>query len=113
MSVTKKELPSEEDFYPDVDDYLAQNTRSITSKGLEEFILRVRARTGLDEKIATEITKIFFEEIRSSMLQGDIVTIRGLGKFSVASPKNKTSKKKTFCRFKPYKKLTERLNDKD
>lgn len=109
----KKVIPTAEEFYPDIDEYLATNTRSITSLGLEEFILRVRARTGVDEKIAAEITKIFFEEIRSSMLRGDIVTIRGLGKFSISSPKNKTSKKKTFASFKPYKKLIGRLNDKD
>lgn len=97
-------------FYPDVDEYLALNTRPITSTGLEEYILRVCAATGMSKTIASQLTIIFFEEIRYAMLRGDIVTLRGLGKFTIANPKNNTSKRKVFAKFKPYKSFIGKMN---
>lgn len=99
-------------FLPDIHDYLESinTSKSVSAKGLEDLVFRVRAKTGLNTDICTAIVSLFFHEIRNSMLKGDIVTIRGLGKLYVSSPKHK-NKKRVFPKFKPYKKLIRRMND--
>lgn len=101
-----------EDFFETIDQYLSSTTKEISSKGLEEIISKVRSRTGLSEDIATEIIKKTFEEIRSAMLRKDIVSFPGFGKFYIANPENKTSKKRIFCKFAPYKKYIKSINGK-
>lgn len=101
------------DFYPDIYEYLdsTDNTRSVSSKDLDELIYKVRAATGLDYDIASNLVRYFFQEIRNSMLKGDIVTLRGLGKFMVSSPINTGNKQNIFAKFEPYKQFSEKLNE--
>ncbi len=103
-----------EDFLPDIEEYLenVNNSKAVSSKGLEEVALRVRARTGLDIRICRTIIGSLFGEIRNAMLRGDIVKIRGLGKFFMSSPLYSSNKERVFPKFKPYKKLIKRMNDK-
>ena len=102
------------DFYPDIHEYLesVENSRSVSAKGLEEIIFKVRASTGLSYDVSAALVKHFFQEVMNGMLRGDIVTLKGLGKFYVSSPKtgNKTV---IFPKFEPYHKLVKELNEGD
>jgi len=100
------------DFYPDIEEYLESTTnkKSVSSKGLEELVFKVRAATGLDYDVAQQLVRHFFQEIRNAMLRGDIVVLRGLGKFFVSSPLH-GNKEHIFPKFEPYKSLSDRLND--
>lgn len=100
------------DFYPDIHEYLetVENKKSVSAKGLEEMVLKVRAQTGLSQDICLEIVKYFFQEMRNAMLRGDQVTLRGLGKMYIASPRT-GSKRKIFPKFEPYDKLLSKVNE--
>lgn len=104
---------SVEDFLPNIHEYLetANTQRAVSAKGLDEMVYRICARTGLDESICATIVSMFFHEIRNSMLRGDRVTIRGLGKFLISSPRNTKNKVRVFPKFKAYRKFKKRLND--
>ena len=94
------------ELYDDIYEYLGSqdNIRSVTAKGLEEYIHKVCAHTKLDLKEATLITRLFFQEIRNSMLRGDFVLLGSLGKFYISSPRTTGNKKDIRPRFKqPYK----------
>ncbi len=100
-------------FYPDIHEYLEgiQNKKSVSAKDLGEMVLKVRAQTGLSREICSEIVKYFFQEMRNAMLRGDQVTLRGLGKLYIASPRT-GSRKKIFPKFDPYNKLLSKTNEK-
>lgn len=108
----KKISTDPENFFETIDQYLSANTKEISSSGLEEIISKVRSKTGLEEDIATEIVKSFFEETRSAMLRSDMVSFPGFGKFYIANPGNKTSKKRIFCKFAPFKQYIKSINGK-
>lgn len=101
------------EFYPDIYQYLEtlQNSKSVSIKGLDDIVAKVRAQTGLSQETCAEIVRLFFQEMRNSMLRGDIVTIRGLGKLYINAPVN-GSKKKVFPKFAPYGKLLKMANEK-
>lgn len=98
-------------FYPDIEEYLESTTnkKSVSSKGLDELVYRVRAATGLDYDIAQQIVRLYFQEIRNAMLRGDVVALKGLGKFFVSSPLH-GNEERIFPKFEPYKSLADRLN---
>jgi hypothetical protein len=100
------------DFYPDIEEYLESTTnkKSVSSKGLDELVYRVRAATGLDYDVAQQIVRLYFQEIRNAMLRGDVVALKGLGKFFISSPLH-GNKEQIFPKFEPYKALSDRLND--
>jgi len=99
-------------FYPDIHEYLetVENRKSVSAKGLEETALKVRAATGLDNDVSSDIVKHFYQEIRNSMLRGDAVVLRGLGKFFISSPRS-GNKAKVFPKFEPYDNLLDGLNE--
>lgn len=100
-------------FLPGIFDYLEtlDNRKSVSVQNLEYIIFEVQVRTGLNWKTSSLLVKMFFHEIRNSMLRQEVVTFRGLGKFFISSPKSSANKKRVFPVFKPYKNLTKRLND--
>ena len=100
------------DFFPDIHEYLetVQNKKAVSAKDLDEMVLKVRAQTGLSHDICSEIVKYFFQEMRNAMLRGDQVTLRGLGKMYIASPRT-GSRKKIFPKFEPYDKLLSKVNE--
>lgn len=108
MAVLKLENP-----LPGIEEYLetVENKKSVSSRDLEDFIIQVQIQTGLNTHTSTAIVKAFFSEIRNSMLRGDIVVLRDLGKFFISSPRNSKNKERVFPVFKPYKKMIRRLND--
>lgn len=101
------------EFYPDIYDYLEsiQNSKSVSAKGLEDIAHRVRAHTGLDYDVSLDIVKHFFQEIRNVMLRGDMVSLTGLGKFYISSPRSSNNIKQIFPKFEPYKQLIDKLNE--
>lgn len=102
-----------ENFLSDINTYLetADNSKSVSSRGLDDFVLKICTKTGLKKNISSVIVAMFFNEIRNSMLRGDVVTIRDLGKFFISSPNTSKNKTRVFAKFKPYKKLLKRMND--
>ena len=100
-------------FYPDIHEYLEtiQNKKSVSAKDLDDMVLHVRAKTGLSREICSEIVGYFFQEMRNTMLRGDQVTLRGLGKLYIVSPRT-GSKRKVFTKFEPYNKLLNKINEK-
>lgn len=101
------------DFYPDIYEHLelSDNSKSVSTKGLDELILIVRASTGLNYDVCLTLVKYFFQEIMNGMLRGDKITLKGLGKFYIASPL--TGNRNIIPRFIPYKSLTNVLNEED
>lgn len=97
------------DFYPDIEDYLAfqDNSKSVSTKGLELFIYKVRAQTGLDYDVAAKLVRLLFQEIRNAMLRGDIVFFKELGSFNIF-----ISKKKMVPKLSITKSFRNKLNGK-
>lgn len=102
-----------EKFFPDIFEHFdnSENKKSVTCRGLEEYVLRLSAATGLSKEISKEITRLLFQEMRNAMIRGEVVTIRGIGKFLLAKPSNSSNKKKVFAKFKPYPKLLKKMNN--
>lgn len=101
------------DFYPDINHFLesTDNAYSVSSKGMEELVFKVRALTGLDYDVSKSMVRYFFQEIRNSMLRGEIVTLRGLGRFLISSPAVSNNIRSVFPRFKLYRKFSRKLNE--
>lgn len=101
-------------FFPDIDQYLenTENKKSVSIQGLEELVFKLQAATGLTQEASNAIIKLFFQEIRNAILRGEIVFLSGFGKIFMSSPKNSKNKNRVFPKFKPYKNLIRKLNDK-
>lgn len=104
----------EEEFVglPGIEDYLSSHGdgHPIEVKELDHIIDAVVAYCGVTREQSTRIVSLFFQEIRSSMLSGEVVDIRGLGSFFVSSPTTTNNAKKIFSRFKPKRSLVKRMN---
>lgn len=79
--------PKLEDLLPGILPYeLGYNrSTSISTEGLEEIVRAVRAKTGLSENDAQEITISFFQEMRNAVLNGERVRINSFHMF-ISSP---------------------------
>jgi hypothetical protein len=101
------------EFYPDIHDYLesVDNSKSVKTSSLGDIALKIRAHTGISKDASELILKHFFQEIRSAMLRGDVVSMKGFGKFFVSSPQVSGNKKRIFPKFRPHKPLIRQLND--
>lgn len=108
-----KEKDQQNEFLPGINEYLesVDSSSAISSKGLEEMVFNVRAKTGLAPDVCSAIVSYFFQEIQNEVLRGNVVTIKGLGKFVVSSPKVTSTKERVFVKFIPYKSLIRKLND--
>ena len=102
----------EPEFYSDIFDYLdtIENTKSVTSKGFDDLVLKIRAYTGLSEEESEIVLKYFFQSIRSYMLRGEEVFLKGFGKFFISSPVVTNNKKKVFPKFEACSELTNKIN---
>lgn len=78
---------------------------------LEHITDALVAYCGLTKDQSERILSLFFQEIRTAMLNGDVVDIRGLGSFLVSSPATTSNSKKVFPKFQPKRSLLKRLND--
>lgn len=98
---------------PGIDDFLAAqgSGHPIEVPELEHIADALVAYTGLTKEQSIRILVLFFQEIRTSMLKGDVVDIRGLGSFFVSSPATTQNTKKVFAKFRPKHSLIKRLNN--
>jgi nucleoid DNA-binding protein len=98
-------------FLPNIDDYLEQNSYGspVSVEGLEKLIYKIVVHTGLKYETCEFIVKYFFNEIRNSMLRGEIVNINKIGKLFIRCPKNGTGKKYISTVIKLTKKLSNKI----
>lgn len=105
MSTEFKGLPGIVDFLSSKGD-----NQPIEINELNSLTDAIIAYTGVTKKQSIRILSLFFQNIRSSMLKGDTVDIRGLGMFLISSPLTTGTRIKTFPKFKPKKSLLKRMN---
>lgn|SRR5574343_78793 len=100
----------ENNLLPGIFEYLDNKIdhTSVTAKGQDEVIHKLMARTGLDKSTCEIIFSSYFQEIRTQMLKGNQVILRGLGKFKIDT--SKKGKVRLYGKFKPFKDLIEKLN---
>lgn len=97
---------------PGIDEYLSArgNGQPIDISELKHITDAIMAFSNLSEEQSQRILTLFFQEIRSAMLKGEIVDIRGLGTFLISSPHTTNTKKRVFPKFIPKFSLIKRLN---
>lgn len=98
---------------PGIQEYLSANGsgQPIEISEVDHFADAIVAYCGLTKEQSQRILMLFFQEIRSTMLQGDVVDIRGLGSFLVSSPATTKNSKKVFPQFKAKKSFIKRMNN--
>jgi nucleoid DNA-binding protein len=98
---------------PNIHQYLEQanNNRSVNIENLDEIVYRIHASTGLSLEASEIVLKSFFQEIRNSILRGEVVRLAKLGKFFLSTPKTVKNKKRIFPKFQLYKQLLLKLNN--
>jgi nucleoid DNA-binding protein len=96
---------------PDIDEYLdsIDNGVPVSILGLEDIVKTITAQTALTEEQSKVVLRLFFQEIRNSILRGDRVCLSKLGNFHVAGPATTGNKRKVFAKFTPSKKLLEKM----
>ena len=98
---------------PGIDEYLIGRGHGhpLSIKAVQHLVDQVSARTLLNSDQSKQIVEQFFEVIRSALLAGEIVNIRGLGRFEISSPGISNNKKRVFAKFKPKRSLVKRMNE--
>lgn len=103
--------PRLEDLLPGIEAYLEENSKITSLPGLEDLVLRVRAKTGLEKNVCVAVICLLFTEIRNSILRDDIITVRNFGRLYVASPTNTKNKKHVFPKYVPSIKIINSLKE--
>ena len=85
--------------------------RAVTLDGLDELVFKLHANSNISMDLCKVIIRSFFQEIRTSMLKGDVVSLRGFGSFYVSSPLVTGNKVQVFAKFDPHKGLMDKLNE--
>ena len=98
---------------PDIEDYLESidHNLPVSTVGLEHIEGSIVANTKLNEHDSKVILRLFFQELRNSLLRKNKVDIRSLGRFYISSPATSNNTKKVFVKFKPKKSLIKKLNE--
>lgn len=98
---------------PDVEEYLESIDFNlpVSIDNLEHIVGAIVAKTNLNEYDAKKVLRLFFQEIRNSILKKQKVNIRRLGSFYVSSPYTSNNSKKVFVKFEPKKSLIKKLNE--
>jgi hypothetical protein len=92
---------------PDIKNYLADTDpeKFIQPDGLEDLIFKISAKTGLDKKNSEFLLVLFFQELRSSLLEGNKVGFPSLGYFFIL-------KKSSYLKFSLAPSLKKEINGK-
>ena len=96
-----------------IDEYLSRmgDGCPVSVPELDHIIKSITAHcSDLNEEQATRLLSLFFQEIRSAVLQGKVVDIRNFGSFFITSPRTDKNKEHVFLRFKPKRSLIKKLN---
>ena len=98
---------------PGIEEFLASqgDKLPVEVSELDHLTDAVVAYTGLTKDQSSRILSLVFQEIRTSMINGESVDIRGLGTFLVSSPATTKTRKKVFAKFKPKRSLLNRMNN--
>lgn len=98
---------------PGIDEYLADrgDGHPIEAKELDHICDALIAYCGLTKEQAQRILSLFFQEIRTAMLKGEVVDIRSFGTFFISSPLTTGNSKKVFPKFKAKKSLIKRMHN--
>ena len=83
----------------------------VSIDNLDHIVGAILSKTKLNEHDAKVIVRLFFQEIRNSLLRKNKVDIRTLGSFYISSPCTTNNLKKIFVKFKQKKSLKDKLND--
>jgi len=96
---------------PGIDEYLASrgDGHPVEVKELDHVLDALVAYCGLTKEQSERILSLFFQEIRTAMLRGEAVDIRGFGTFFISSPLTTGNARKVFPKFKAKKTLTKRM----
>lgn len=96
---------------PGIDEYLAArgDGQPIEIKELDHIVEAIVAYCGFTKEQSQRILSLFFQEIRTAMLKGEVVDIRGFGTFFISSPLTSGNSQKVFPKFKSKKILTKRM----
>lgn len=99
------------DGLPGIDEYLAArgDGHPIEVKELDHICEALVAYCGFTKEQSVRILSLFFQEIRSAMLKGEVIDIRGLGTFFISSPNTTGNALKVFPKFKAKKILAKRM----
>ena len=97
---------------PGIEDYLASNGNGcpVDVSELDHISESLVAYCGFNKDQAKRILSLFFQEIRTAMLNGKVVDIRGFGSFFISSPTVTSNAKKIFPKFQSKRSLSRRLN---
>ena len=95
----------------DIDQYMEMldNNVPVAIQGLDDLLESVSNKLSSNKDAIKIITRLFFQEIRHSLLQGKKICLRNLGSFVISSPKS-GNKTRVFVKFKPSKQIVRRLN---
>jgi len=96
---------------PGIEEYLASqgNGLPVEVPELQHIADGIVAYCGVTKEQSIRILSLFFQEIRTAMLKGEVVDIRGLGMFLVSSPVTTKNSKKVFAKFRPKQSLIKRM----
>jgi hypothetical protein len=97
-----------------IDEYLLNLGKHapINTKDISHIADAVQAHKGLTKEVSQDIVNMFFQEIRTAILKGEIVDIRKFGTFLVSSPKTSSNVIQVFIKFKPKGSVVKKLNGK-
>lgn len=97
---------------PGIEEYLASrgNGCPVDVSELDHVSEALVAFCGFSKEQAKRILTLFFQEIRTAMLNGEVVDIRGFGSFFISSPAVSENTKRVFPKFKVKKSLSRRMN---
>ncbi len=96
---------------PGIEEFLASqgDKLPVEVQELDQLTDALVAYTGLTKDQSVRVLSLFFQEIRTSMINGEVVDIRGFGTFLVSSPATTKTRKKVFAKFKPKRSLLNRM----
>lgn len=97
---------------PGIEEYLASrgNGCPVDVSELDHVAEAIVAFCGFNKDQAKRILTLFFQEIRNSMLNGELVDIRGFGSFFISSPAVTENTRRVFPKFKAKRSLSRRMN---
>jgi len=97
---------------PGIDDYLASrgNGYPIDVSELDHISESLVAYCGFNKEQAKRVLALFFQEIRTAMLNGQVIDIRGFGSFFISSPTVTSNTERVFPKFQSKRSFSRRLN---
>lgn len=99
-------------FLPSIDEYLRNidDNCPVTLENLNELVDSVISKSPLNDETTKVICRLFFQEIRNALLNGERINLEGFGKFFAVGP-GITGGRRTQIYFRPNKKMLKDLDD--